>query len=128
MLHPRALWGDYSQVFRTYDFLLSAIPTLTFATIFIYVAAAPTYLVDLLGVSTYGFAWLFIPLISGIMTGVVLSGGCRTVVTAAHDPPRLYVHVRGRDFESACCCVRTTEYALERIAAAGIRDGNEHPY
>src|SRR5258705_8104170 len=74
MLHPRALWGDYSQVFRTYDFLLSAIPTLNFAAIFIYVAAAPTYLVDLLGVSTYGFAWLFIPLITGIMMGAVLSG------------------------------------------------------
>jgi MFS transporter, DHA1 family, multidrug resistance protein len=74
-LHPRVLWANYSQVLRTYDFLLlSAIPTLNFAAIFIYVAAAPTYLVDLLGVSTYGFAWLFVPLISGIMIGAVLSG------------------------------------------------------
>ncbi|HEY3177810.1 MAG TPA: multidrug effflux MFS transporter [Casimicrobiaceae bacterium] len=74
-LHPRVLWANYSLVLRTYDFLLlSAIPTLNFAAIFIYVAAAPTYLVDLLGVSTYGFAWLFIPLIGGIMAGALLSG------------------------------------------------------
>ena len=74
-LHPRALWVNHSQVRRTYDFLLlSAIPTRNFAAIFIYVAAVPTYPLDLLGVSTYGSAWLFIPRITRIMTGVVLSG------------------------------------------------------
>src|SRR5207247_2434793 len=74
-LHPRALWANYSEVLRTSDFLLlSAVPTLNFAAIFIYVPAATAYLVDLLRVSTYGFAWLFIPLISSIMTGAVVSG------------------------------------------------------
>ena len=99
-LHPRALWGNYSQVLRTYDFLLlSAIPTLNFAAIFIYVAAAPTYLVDLLGVSTYGFAWLFVPLIGGINDGRVAFGTtCRSTITATNDPPRLRLHVRGRLF------------------------------
>src|SRR5206468_9305471 len=57
------------------DFLvLSAIPTLNFAASFIYVAAAPTYLGRSFGLSTYGFAWFFVPLISGIMTGVVFLG------------------------------------------------------
>ena len=74
-LHPRVLWANYSQVLRTSDFLvLSAIPTLNFAAIFIYVAAAPTYLGRSFGLSTYGFAWFFVPLISGIMTGVVFLG------------------------------------------------------
>ncbi len=32
------------------------------------------YLVELLGVSTYGFAWLFVPMITGIMVGALISG------------------------------------------------------
>ena len=53
---------------------LSLIPTLNFAAFFIYIAAAPTFLVDLLGVSTWGFAWLFVPMIVGIIIGSTLSG------------------------------------------------------
>jgi DHA1 family bicyclomycin/chloramphenicol resistance-like MFS transporter len=34
--------------------------TLNFAAFFIYIAVAPAFLVDLLHVSTWGFAWLFI--------------------------------------------------------------------
>ena len=74
-LHPRALWVNYRAVVARADFLLLAfIPALNFAGFFLYIASAPTYLVDLLGVSTYGFAWLFVPMIGGIMTGAVISG------------------------------------------------------
>ncbi len=45
-----------------------------FCAFFLYIAAAPAFLVDLLGVSTWGFAWLFVPMISGIMVGAFLSG------------------------------------------------------
>ena len=54
--------------------LLASIPALNFAGFFIYIAGAPAFLIDLLGVSTLGFAWLFVPMISGIMIGAVLSG------------------------------------------------------
>jgi DHA1 family bicyclomycin/chloramphenicol resistance-like MFS transporter len=54
--------------------LLSLIPTLNFAAFFIYIAAAPTFLVSLLGVSTWGFAWLFVPMITGVVAGATLSG------------------------------------------------------
>ena len=53
---------------------LSLIPTLNFAAFFIYIASAPAFLVDLLGVSTWGFAWLFVPMIAGIIIGATLSG------------------------------------------------------
>ena len=53
--------------------LLAAIPTINFAAFFIYIASARAYLAQL-GVSTWGFAWLFVPMIAGIMAGATLSG------------------------------------------------------
>ena len=74
-LRPRVLWRNYSTVLAKPEFtMLSLIPTLNFAAFFIYIAAAPTFLVDLLGVSTWGFAWLFVPMIAGIIIGSTLSG------------------------------------------------------
>ena len=49
---------------RVHD-AFTLIPTLNFAAFFIYIAVAPTFLVELLGVSTWGFAWLFVPMITG---------------------------------------------------------------
>jgi len=75
VLRPRALWRNYVNVLANPRFtMLSLIPTLNFAAFFIYIAAAPTFLVGLLGVSTWGFAWLFVPMITGIVAGATLSG------------------------------------------------------
>jgi len=74
-LHPRDLWHNYVSVLRNRDFLLLAtIPALNFAAFFIYIASAPSFLIDLLGVSSYGFAWLFMPMIAGVMVGALISG------------------------------------------------------
>ena len=74
-LRPRVLWRNYASVLSEPGFtMLSLIPTLNFAAFFIYIAAAPTFLVQLLGVSTWGFAWLFVPMITGIVAGATLSG------------------------------------------------------
>jgi MFS transporter, DHA1 family, multidrug resistance protein len=73
-LHPRALWNNYRAVLLRVEFLLLAgIPTLNFAAFFIYIASAPSFLARL-GVSTWGFAWLFLPMIMGIMAGAAISG------------------------------------------------------
>jgi DHA1 family bicyclomycin/chloramphenicol resistance-like MFS transporter len=73
-LHPRALWSNYRAVLLRVDFLLlAAIPALNFAAFFIYIATAPAFLARL-GVSTWGFAWLFVPMITGIMIGAAVSG------------------------------------------------------
>jgi MFS transporter, DHA1 family, multidrug resistance protein len=74
-LRPGALWRNYRAVLGQPKFaLLALVPALNFCAFFIYIAAAPAFLVDLLGVSTWGFAWLFLPMISGIMIGAFLSG------------------------------------------------------
>ncbi|HEY1461326.1 MAG TPA: multidrug effflux MFS transporter [Casimicrobiaceae bacterium] len=74
-LVPRRLWRNYASVLRHREFLLlAAVPSLNFAAFFVYIAAAPSFLIDLLGVSSYGFAWLFVPMIAGIMIGAAISG------------------------------------------------------
>lgn len=74
-LHPRALFRSYRSVLSRLDFLLlAAVPALNFSAFFLYIAVAPAFLIDLLGVSTLGFAWLFVPMIAGIMTGAWISG------------------------------------------------------
>ncbi len=74
-LHPRSQWRNYASVLRHPHFLLLAsIPALNFAAFFVYIASAPSFLIDLLGVSSYGFAWLFLPMIGGVMLGAFVSG------------------------------------------------------
>ena len=73
-LRPRGLWRNYRAVLSKQEFLLlAAIPSLNFAGFFIYIASAPAFLSQL-GVSTWGFAWLFAPMITGIMAGAAVSG------------------------------------------------------
>lgn len=74
-LLPRYLWRSYVKVLRHPEFLLlGTIPALNFAAFFLYIASAPSFLMDLLGVSSYGFAWLFMPMIAGVMIGAFVSG------------------------------------------------------
>jgi DHA1 family bicyclomycin/chloramphenicol resistance-like MFS transporter len=74
-LAPRRLARNYRTVVLRADFLLlAAVLALNFAAFFVYIAAAPAFLIDRLGVSTSGFAWLFVPMVGGIMTGATLSG------------------------------------------------------
>jgi DHA1 family bicyclomycin/chloramphenicol resistance-like MFS transporter len=74
-LHPQVLWRSYTTVLLRADFLLLAlIPTLNFSAFFLYIASAPAFLIDLLGVTTLGFAWLFVPMIGGVMLGAFASG------------------------------------------------------
>jgi len=74
-LHPVALWRNYRTVLGRPAFLLLALVTsLSFCAWFLYIASAPYFLSGLLGVSTWGFGWLFVPMIAGIMLGAFLSG------------------------------------------------------
>ncbi len=74
-LSPPALFANYRRVILRPEFLLLALVTaLNFAAFFLYIAAAPQFLIGHLGVSTYGFAWLFVPMISGVLLGALLSG------------------------------------------------------
>jgi len=48
--------------------------TLNFNALFVYIASAPAFVLNLLKLDAQHFAWLFIPAISGMMTGAFLSG------------------------------------------------------
>src|SRR5207253_145132 len=74
-LHPRVLWANYSQALRTSDFLLVERDSYAQLRGNLHLRRRGTHLSRRsLGLSTYGFAWFFVPLISGIMTGVVFLG------------------------------------------------------
>jgi DHA1 family bicyclomycin/chloramphenicol resistance-like MFS transporter len=74
-LSPPVLFANYRHVVMRPEFLLLAlVPAFNFAAFFLYIAAAPQFLVVHLGVSTYGFAWLFVPMISGVLIGALISG------------------------------------------------------
>jgi DHA1 family bicyclomycin/chloramphenicol resistance-like MFS transporter len=83
-LDARRMWRNYVEVLTHRDFLaLAAVPALNFAAFFIYVALAPTFLIDKLGVSTWGFAVLFVPLIAGVLVGAAISGRVAGLLTPA---------------------------------------------
>lgn len=48
--------------------------TLGFNALFVYIASAPVFVLELLGLGAQEFAWLFIPAIGGIVLGSFLSG------------------------------------------------------
>jgi len=51
-LHPRALWRNYRSVLLRIDFLLLAlIPAFNFCAFFLYIASAPAFIIELLGLS-----------------------------------------------------------------------------
>lgn len=54
--------------------LLSSAVALNFCGFFLYIASAPALIYGLLGLGENQFAWLFVPGITGVMTGAFLSG------------------------------------------------------
>lgn len=74
-LQPRDLYAGYRGVFGSGQFWRLALAvTANFSGFFIYVLAAPVFLMQHLGVSAQGFAWLFGPTVAGMMTGSWLAG------------------------------------------------------
>jgi len=69
------LGKTYRMIFADRAFFpLALAGTLNFNAMFVYIASAPTYVLNLLKLDEQHFAWLFIPAISGMMIGAFLSG------------------------------------------------------
>jgi MFS transporter, DHA1 family, multidrug resistance protein len=65
----------YKRIARDRAFLpLALAGTLNFNALFLYVASAPVFVLELLKLDAQHFAWLFIPAISGLMIGSFVSG------------------------------------------------------
>lgn len=72
--NPRFLWQSYSTIFGSPLFHMKAgIVALNFAGLFVYIAAAPVVLPEVLHLGPDQFGWLFIPAVSGIFLGALAS-------------------------------------------------------
>ncbi len=76
-MHPVTLWHAYSKVFAHHEFRrLSVANALNFNAGFMYVLAAPVFLIRHLGLSAQSFGVMFIPVVLGMMIGSFVSGRC----------------------------------------------------
>jgi DHA1 family bicyclomycin/chloramphenicol resistance-like MFS transporter len=70
--NPHFLYHSYKRVFRSPLFHLKAgAVAFNFAGMFLYVAAAPVFLVEHLGLGPDQFGWQFIPTVAGIFCGAL---------------------------------------------------------
>ena len=74
-LAPRRMLRDYVYIFLNPRFQrLAAASSLTFAGLFLYIASAPDFVMELLQLNERQFGWLFIPTIGGMTLGAYISG------------------------------------------------------
>ena len=87
----RPLLRTYRSVLGDRRFLLLGFAaSLNFGALFIYIASAPSVVLDLLKLSETQFAWLFVPVIAGMMLGSATSARMAGRMSPpAHGPRRL---------------------------------------
>ncbi|MBN9604652.1 MAG: multidrug effflux MFS transporter [Afipia felis] len=74
-MRPTQLARSYGSVLRSRSFwLLSLALSSNFIGFFLYVSAAPRFVIEYLGLKQNQFGWLFIPAVSGVIFGAYLSG------------------------------------------------------
>jgi DHA1 family bicyclomycin/chloramphenicol resistance-like MFS transporter len=74
-LHAVSLARDYASIGGNPRFLrLAAAGSFAFGGLFLYIASAPAFVMDLLRLNEQQFAWLFIPTIGGMALGAFVSG------------------------------------------------------
>lgn len=84
-LHPVALLRGYWGIARHPRFLrLSVAAGLNFGALFLYIASAPAFVLDLLRLGERQFAWFFVPMIGGMMLGAFVSGRAAGRIDGRH--------------------------------------------
>ncbi|MCE7032533.1 multidrug effflux MFS transporter [Lysobacter sp. GX 14042] len=79
-ISPRGLWGDYRTIAGNTHFRrLAAAAAFNFGALFLFIASAPAFVLDLLQLrgeplGEQDFHWFFVPMIAGMMLGAWLSG------------------------------------------------------
>lgn len=74
-LAPKRLLHDYVAIFGNPRFQrLAAAGTFNFGALFLYIASAPAFVLDILHLDQRQFGWFFVPMISGMMLGAFVSG------------------------------------------------------
>ena len=74
-LEAGPLLRGYAGILRRPRFLrLTLAGALNFGALFLYIASAPAFVIDQLGLGERDFGWFFIPMIGGMMIGAFVSG------------------------------------------------------
>ena len=74
-LAPKRLLRDYFAIFVNPRFQrLAAAGAFNFGALFLYIASAPAFVLDILHLNQRQFGWFFVPMISGMMLGAFVSG------------------------------------------------------
>ncbi|NZA26395.1 multidrug effflux MFS transporter [Luteimonas sp. SJ-92] len=74
-LVPGRLLRDYVAIFTNPRFQrLAAAGAFNFSALFLFIASAPAFVMDLLGLREDQFGWFFIPMISGMLVGSWVAG------------------------------------------------------
>ncbi|KAB8314494.1 multidrug effflux MFS transporter [Tolypothrix campylonemoides VB511288] len=74
-LAPKRLLRDYAGIFTNPSFQrLSLASTFGFNGLFLYIASAPAFVMDVLGLDERQFGWFFVPTIGGMVLGAFISG------------------------------------------------------
>ena len=98
-LHPGRLLRDYRAIFLNPRFQrLAAAGAFNFGALFLYIASAPAFVLDILHLNQHSFAWFFVPMISGMMIGAFVSGRTAGRISGA----------RQSAIGFACCGVAVT--------------------
>ncbi|MBB1059853.1 multidrug effflux MFS transporter [Marilutibacter spongiae] len=72
---PRRLLRDYLAIFANPRFQrLAAAGAFNFAALFLYIASAPVFVMEILHLREDQFGWFFIPMIGGMVFGAFMSG------------------------------------------------------
>ena len=74
-ISPGSVWRTSRDMFLAPQSLRLALAgAFNFGALFLYIASAPAFVLDLLDLDEQQFAWFFVPTIGGMMTGAWLSG------------------------------------------------------
>jgi DHA1 family bicyclomycin/chloramphenicol resistance-like MFS transporter len=74
-LKPKRLLRDYVAIFLNPRFQrLTAAGAFNFGALFLYIASAPAFVLDILKLNERQFAWFFVPTIGGMVLGSFVSG------------------------------------------------------
>lgn len=83
-LAPKRLLRDYVAIIVNPRFQrLSAAAAFNFAALWVYIASAPAFVLDILKLSEREFGWFFVPMISGMILGAFVSGRSAGKVSGA---------------------------------------------
>ena len=74
-MQAKPLLRGYATILRRPRFLrLTLAGALNFGALFLYIASAPAFVIDLLRLGERDFGWFFVPMIGGMMLGAFVSG------------------------------------------------------